>query len=507
MGIIFGAHYIYQSNVILTHELEKRGESIAYNLAYNAKYGTLTNNRAILNQILAGTLQEADASSAVIYNVDGYIIADKHRDSEQISLFTQDQLKDMIFLHGHYDTFNYETTPPLYNIVVPIRTFKLENTTTPLTSEDRLLKMEEEEFALLETKGEATTIGYAQVTLSLRKLIQEQNNIIYAGFLITLLIIGIMVVPSFVFVRNIIEPINNMTRTAISISEGNLSLRVKKYSSDEIGILGNCFNIMVDSLDKRNTELSAANKSLQKEIKERKQIESKLRQTLMELARSNKELQQFAYVASHDLQEPLRKMRSYSEMLEKRYQGQLDEKADKFIGYIVDGANRMQTLINDLLSYSRVGRMEIFLEETNFETILNQVIVDFEKSIQETEAVITYDPLPTITANSSQISQLLQNLIGNALKFRGKEPPVIHVSAKKTETEWLFFVRDNGIGIEPEYAERIFIIFQRLHSRTEYPGTGVGLAICQRIIERHGGKIWVESELGKGATFYFTIPT
>ncbi len=226
-----------------------------------------------------------------------------------------------------------------------------------------------------------------------------------------------------------------------------------------------------------------------------------------ELARSNAELEQFAYVASHDLQEPLRKMSSYSQLLAKRYQGHLDENADKFIEHIVDAATRMQALIKALLEYSRVGNGEISQEPVNLESVIKQTLVDLESSILETRATITYDPPPTLMANPIQINQLFQNLIGNAIKFRRQEPPVIHISAKQKDNEWVFGVRDNGIGIDPEYFERIFQIFQRLHSRAEYPGTGIGLAICMKIVERHGGRIWVESEPGKGSAFWFTLAT
>lgn len=225
-----------------------------------------------------------------------------------------------------------------------------------------------------------------------------------------------------------------------------------------------------------------------------------------ELSVSNAELEQFVYVSSHDLQEPLRKIASYTQLLEERYKGKLDGDADKFINYVVDGAVRMQTLIKDLLAYSRVGREELSLEQTNFNALMKQTLEDMEASIRESGAEVMHDPLPSLMANPSQINHLLQNLISNAIKFRSKEPPRIHVSAEKKNGEWVFSIRDNGIGIEPQYAERIFIIFQKLHSRGEYPGNGIGLAVCKKIVERHGGRIWVDSQIGCGAAFFFTIP-
>jgi len=235
------------------------------------------------------------------------------------------------------------------------------------------------------------------------------------------------------------------------------------------------------------------------DITERKRAEE-------ELQRSNAELQQFAYVASHDLQEPLRMVSSYTQLLAECYQGQLDAQADKFIAFATEGATRMQQLLEDLLDYSRVSRRPQPFEPINCTTILKDVLTDLAVTMQESSAVVTADSLPTVLGDRTQLRQLLQNLISNAIKFRREEPPVVHISAEPQEDFWLFTVRDNGIGIDPQFAERIFVLFQRLHSRQEYPGTGIGLAICKKIVERHAGRIWVESHLGEGSTFYFTLP-
>ncbi|MGH8606848.1 MAG: sensor histidine kinase [Gammaproteobacteria bacterium] len=221
--------------------------------------------------------------------------------------------------------------------------------------------------------------------------------------------------------------------------------------------------------------------------------------------RSNAELEQFAYVASHDLQEPLRMVASYLQLLERRYQGRLDADAHEFIGYAVDGAKRMQVLINDLLAYSRVTTRRQPLVPVDCEAVLKATLADLGRAIAETGATVTHGPLPKVSGDPIQLGQLFQNLIGNALKFRGKEPPEVRIEAAEHPSEWVFSVRDNGIGIEPQYAERVFVIFERLHGPGRYPGTGIGLAICKKIVARHGGRIWVESQPGQGATFYFTI--
>ncbi|HLY61597.1 MAG TPA: ATP-binding protein [Terriglobia bacterium] len=243
-----------------------------------------------------------------------------------------------------------------------------------------------------------------------------------------------------------------------------------------------------------------------RDITERKQAEDAMAQKTQELARSNADLEQFAYVASHDLQEPLRMVASFTQLLAKRYQGKLDSEADEFIGYAVDGARRMQVLINDLLAYSRIGTRGKGFEPTNSAVVLETALGNLKAAIKESGAVVTHDLMPTVRADEGQLCQVLQNLIGNAIKFHGSDPPLVHVSAQRDNGNWRFSVRDNGIGINHEYVHRIFIVFQRLHTSAEYPGTGIGLAISKKIVERHGGRIWVESEPAKGSTFCFTLP-
>lgn len=225
------------------------------------------------------------------------------------------------------------------------------------------------------------------------------------------------------------------------------------------------------------------------------------------LERSNAELEQFAYVASHDLQEPLRTVSSYVQLLAERYASRIDARADRYINHSVSAVDRMYALINDLLAYSRVGTRGRDLVPTKTANVLDHVLEGLATTIRETAAEITWDPLPTVRADATQLGQLLQNLLGNALKYRGERPPRIHIGVQRQGGHWQFAVRDNGIGIDPDYAERIFLVFQRLHTQDEYSGTGIGLAICEKIVERHGGQLWVESQVGQGATFFFTLPT
>jgi PAS domain S-box-containing protein len=265
-------------------------------------------------------------------------------------------------------------------------------------------------------------------------------------------------------------------------------------------------NIVITAFRDEKGQLRGFGK-ITRDITERRRAEEHLTKTMEDLKRSNDELGQFAYVASHDLQEPLRMVASYTQLLAQRYKGRLDSDADEFIAFAVDGCNRMQGLIQDLLSYSRAGANAEPLRAVSCEGALEKTLRNLRPTIQDSGAMVTHDSLPTIMTDETQLVQVFQNLIANAIKYHGAEPPLVHVSATRNSgNEWVFSVRDNGMGMEPQYFERIFILFQRLHGQKEFAGTGIGLAMCKKIVDRLGGRIWVESQPTKGSTFYFALP-
>ena len=287
------------------------------------------------------------------------------------------------------------------------------------------------------------------------------------------------------------EKITVSSRWALQKDENNIPIGFMEINSD------------ITERKKAEESLKEAHSKLEQKVQERT---AKLNILVEELKRSNEELKQFAYVTSHDLQEPLRTIASFTQLLKRRYGNKLDKDADEFINYIVDGANRMQIMIRALLDYSRVNTRSSEFKPSDFEGILDQTLSSLKIAIDESKAIITIDPLPTLRVDDKQMIQLFQNLISNAIKFRKTNESIkIHISCEKVSTNYIFSVSDNGIGIETQFKDRIFEVFQRLHTRDEYSGTGIGLAVCKKIVERHGGQIWVESRLGEGSIFYFTI--
>jgi signal transduction histidine kinase len=292
--------------------------------------------------------------------------------------------------------------------------------------------------------------------------------------------------------RRILRSLATLHTGAAVLGRGQLTHTLQVSGQDEFATLARTLNTMAAQLHA--------------DIAQREHAQAQLQQYTQELARSNADLEQFAYTASHDLQEPLRAISGCLQLLKQRYTGQLDAYATELMQHAVDGAMRLQTLIQDLLAYTRLSTGSTSFAPVICAVVLDQTLAHLHTAIEKSGAIISHDPLPTVQADATQLLQLFRHLLGNALKFRSEEPLTIHIGAEHQEGAWMFSVRDNGIGLAARHAERIFFIFQRLHTRRHYPGTGMGLALCKKIVERHGGRIWVQSEVGKGATFYFTIP-
>ena len=312
-----------------------------------------------------------------------------------------------------------------------------------------------------------------------------RENIIQAG-VILLVIVSIL---SYIIAQWFTEPLKLLTKSADRIAKGDYTERVTIDRKDEIGKLGVSFNEMTENL-------IAAKTDLERRVKERTE----------DLEKSNAELQLFAYVASHDLREPLRTITNFLQLLERKLGTELDLDAKEYINYATSGAIRMKLLIDDLLAYSRVGTTRKEFISTDLTIVLEEAIDNLKVTIEENNAQIKYGKLPKLKIDEPQLIQVFQNLIGNSIKFKSKEQPIIEVSVKETSSSFIISLKDNGVGIEEPYQEKIFVIFQRLHTRSEYPGTGIGLAICKKIIDNHHGKIWVESKIDKGATFYIVFP-
>jgi signal transduction histidine kinase len=303
-----------------------------------------------------------------------------------------------------------------------------------------------------------------------------------------------------------IRPVYRLAEEVRTVSRGDFEHPVEQSGPREVRALGADVNRMRERI---LTELSAvrvAHAELDDRTKDLEQSNTELDERTKDLERSNTELEQFAYIASHDLQEPLRKVASFCQLLERRYKGQLDERADQYIAFAVDGAKRMQILINDLLAFSRVGRVVRESVEVSCDAVLEHALGNLADAVERTGAVVESDPLPTVSAEVPLLTAVFQNLVGNAIKFRGDDPPHVRITVRRDGDFWEFGVADNGIGIDPEYAERIFVIFQRLHNKADYPGTGIGLAMCRKIVEYHGGTIWLDTSVESGSRFCFTLP-
>ncbi len=333
----------------------------------------------------------------------------------------------------------------------------------------------------------------ARVTSSHRKLNDDASFLQVVLLVAAALILGSVIGAGFLLRRIIIRPLANLGRDAEQVAAGDFAKPVAIADAPrEIMELGG--------------EIEEMRRRIVHELRTVEGTREELEAQALELSRSNAELEQFAYVASHDLQEPLRKVASFCQALERRYHGQLDERADQYIEFAVDGAKRMQVLINDLLAFSRVGRSGRGVKPVDLGEVLVEAQSSLSRTLNETGASVEAEGLPIVRGERTLLVSLFANLIGNAVKFRAAEAPVVRLEAHRDGDEWQFSCTDNGIGVDPEYAERIFVIFQRLHTKEAYPGTGIGLAMCRKIVEYHGGRMWLDTSHSPGATFRFTLP-
>ena len=358
--------------------------------------------------------------------------------------------------------------------------------------------------ALSRTAGLADAVVVVGVPIQVAHAVANHilaQSLLFLG-VVSVLALGAAWIAGDVF---ILRQVRGLVAAAHDMRKGNLTARSGvTHSPGEIGQLAQSFDEMAATLEQRVQQLQRAEADL-KSLNE--QLEQRVVERTLELKRSNEDLEQFAYVASHDLQEPLRMIHNYLELLRQRHAAHLDQSALDFIGFALDGAKRMHQLIQDLLAYSRVGTHGRDLVSVATADVLQDALANLRVAVEESGAEIRIDsPLPIVQGDAVQLTQLFQNLLGNALKFRGETSPRVELSVQRTGPDWEFVVRDNGIGIASQDFQRIFVVFQRLHGREKYPGTGIGLSVCKKIVERHGGRIWVQSKLGQGTAFHFTLP-
>lgn len=430
-------------NVAVFHEKQKNKLAIlAQIIADNSQAAVSFRDELAARETLASLRAEPYISSAVIYDQEGRI----------------------------FSTFQHWETEPLDKTYVRVRRQWFES-------------------GYLHTYQPVIVDGEIIGSVYLRSDSTELTDLTKRYFIFDLFVfflcLGLAYILASRFQRAISEPISDLMNLADTVAtQKDYSLRAVKKGEDELGELTDRLNGMLAEIEKREEALLRSNEAL---------------------FRSNRDLEQFAYVASHDLQEPLRTVVNYTDLLNEKMKHKLDPETGEFLGFITEGAARSQQLITDLLQYSRIGRENRF-EDVKSEEILNKVLANLKILIDENKAHITYEDLPEVYADPVKLGQVFQNLISNAIKFKGAENPRIHISAKRGSGAWIFSVADNGIGIDPKYQEKIFVIFKRLHGRSKYRGTGIGLSICKRIVEQHGGNIWVESRLHQGSIFNFTLP-
>jgi signal transduction histidine kinase/CheY-like chemotaxis protein len=518
MGILFCGYYVYQFNRVLTQELEKRGESIAKHLAYQSKYGVMTKNKEILNQALVAAIHKEslgkDVTSAVIYDAEGRILAEKHKSISKIKTFGYSKIKGIDFKTGPHVSYSQSITLPLLNVLVPIEITEIGGKGPGWDPEDTLI--DEDEYYQPKA-ADITTIGYVQITMSLQKLTDEKRAILKGGFLIILLVMGTGVAFSFAFVQLMIRPIKAMTQTAIKITQGDLSLRVKKYAQDEIGVFGDCFNRMVDSLEKRNNEIQQLNQSLEQKVKERtRELEianKQLQEQNVKLKENDRLKSEFLANMSHELRTPLNAIIGFSRVILKGIDGPITELQQTDLTSIHNSGRHLLTLINDVLDLAKIesGRLELQPEELDVKEVAEGVMNTCEALVKDKnlKLIERIEPgLPHIIADKTRFRQILLNILSNAIKFTYEGSVVLEVKNLAKEHKILISVTDTGIGIKEEDIPKVFEKFRQIDgSSTRLEGgTGLGMAITKEFVEIHRGRIWVESKFGVGSTFYVELP-
>ena len=486
-ALTIGAHYHARMKGQILADLESEGWILARGLAHNAEYAILVENKAILSQHLDGVAAEPDVRYVVAAG-SNRLLDQRGQLPGDWSLPRTDAGAAPKVLYGE------ETCE-----------FSLPVLAT------RRVETEEELFRKTPLKER---IGSVHVGLGLERTRERiRSALLEAVFFacLTALLVGLFC--AWWGYRLLILPFTRLREGLLRFSVGDLGFRLdEKAGANEFSELARAFNEMGADLAEARKALVELNASLESRVRERTEAlqaaDRQNRQRLEDLARSNSELEQFAYVASHDLQEPLRMVSSFVQILEEEYRGKLGPQADEYIRYAVDGAKRMKVMINDLLAYSRVGRSETSAERVDLNLLLKSVELSLHEAVRTSGARILCEGLPTVEGYRRPLEQLLQNLVQNAIKYRSQAPPEIRISAEHKDGEWTVSVADNGIGFDPKYADQVFQIFRRLQRRKEggtEEGSGIGLAIAKKVVELHGGRIWAESEPGKGSTFRFTL--
>ncbi|MFY9221167.1 MAG: ATP-binding protein [Blastocatellia bacterium] len=501
--------------------LEQRVEALSKNLAYNSELAVLTVNESILKNLIKGVLDQEDIVYVIVIdNKDNVltqsekkeflnIIEEKKKNVNSERKYIENLQKQYFFLKKYQTEF--------FEVVANISTIKKSRTTEEINLEPLLTSNEEIQEVTTNEKQEKVNIGFIKIGVSTANITQTINKFILTVVIINLIsVVLITVLIGLILSQVVIFPIQRLVQSMDKVAKGDFSSQVKVTSNDEVGQLALSFNTMIGFLKEAYAKLETNIQALKKEISQRQRVELMLAKQKEELLRSNEELEKFAYVASHDLQEPLRKIQAFGDRLKNKFADVIADEGKDYLERMQNASKRMQILINDLLAFSRITTKTQPFVKISLNKLVNDILSDLETLIERTKGQVELEDLPEIEADPLQMRQLFQNLINNALKFHKKDTtPIVKISAQvlngnntngKLLDGYQIFIEDNGIGFDEKYLDRIFIIFQRLHGRSEYEGTGIGLAICRKIVEQHKGTITAMSVLGEGSKFILTLP-